>query len=36
MKVLVDTNVILDVLLKRDPFYASSGAVTRLQQVFHG
>ena len=27
MKVLVDTNVILDALLHRDPFYKDSGAV---------
>jgi predicted nucleic acid-binding protein len=30
MKVLIDTNVILDVLLKRAPFYANSGAVYAL------
>lgn len=32
MKILVDTNIILDVILKRDPFYAMSMNVLRLAQ----
>jgi predicted nucleic acid-binding protein len=38
MNVLVDTNVILDVLLKRVPFYADSYAIVELadQEIIHG
>ncbi|MBQ6019361.1 MAG: PIN domain-containing protein [Clostridia bacterium] len=30
MKLLIDTNIILDVLCKREPFFLSSGTVLRL------
>ena len=32
MKLLIDTNVILDVLLKRDPFYRTAANVLKLAQ----
>ena len=32
MKLLIDTNVILDVLLKRDPFYRTAAKVLKLAQ----
>lgn len=33
MRILMDTNVILDVLLKREAFYASSFDVLRLAEL---
>ncbi len=33
MKILVDTNVILDVLLKRDPFYSAGADVLNLSKL---
>lgn len=33
MKILIDTNVILDVLLKREPFYHNSANVLNLSQM---
>lgn len=32
MKLLIDTNVILDVLLKREPFYSSSAKILNLSK----
>ncbi|MDH7579139.1 MAG: PIN domain-containing protein [Bacillota bacterium] len=32
MKILIDTNVLLDVLAKREPFYAASAQVLRLSE----
>ena len=32
MKLLIDTNVVLDVLLKREPFYEASADVLKLTQ----
>jgi len=35
MKVLIDTNVVLDVLLKRSPFYKDSLTVYQLSDIGH-
>ena len=32
MKLLIDTNVVLDVLLKREPFYVAAADVLKLTQ----